>query len=156
MRTVALVLLACSAAAAAPSEPIRIPIQVDQQGKTMYLVMHEDSDVDDEIARFCRAHLKGMDPQECHQSLLEQVNIVRGIRSDAQESLPGITFAVGTPSGKAWFTHEQGANPRHEAYNFCMEHFAPADGSDNVDQCVDAMMQSAQRALEEAQAKAEL
>ena len=140
----AIVLIISSRAVA---DDLRIPIQVDQSGKSIYFVTNEASDVELEAARFCRAHLSGMDEHECTQQLVTQASTLRGVREEAQQSLPGLSFTVRNPKGQELtFVHEQGANPADEAAAFCSEHFRGVP----TPQCVEAMLKNAQMALQEA------
>jgi CYTH domain-containing protein len=141
------------ASAVAADDTIRIPIQVDQQGKTINFVINEQSHVELEARRFCSAHLPGMDEDECLKALLSQVETVRKVRHESQMQLPGIKFDVQNFRGdKVTFMHEEGANPNTEAREFCQLHFAGVP----EDECVEAMLQNAQRALEEIKQKHEL
>ena len=134
-------------------DDIRIPIQVDQQGKTIQFVVFADSNVMLEASKFCHAHLGGMDAEECQDLLIKQVEHIRSARQESQYALPGIKFSVQTNSGKTvQFVHEEGANPSEEARDFCQIHFPKAP----EDQCVETMISHAQKALEEIQEKIEL
>ena len=134
-------------------DAIRIPIQVDQQGKTINFVIHEGSNVELEASRFCSAHLRGMDEGECQEALLSQVRTLRKVRHDAQMQLPGIKFDVQNHRGESvTFIHEEGANPNAEAREFCQLHFAGVP----EDECVEAMLRNAARALDEINEKHEL
>merc|ERR1711968_313146 len=139
--------------ASAQSNVLKIPVTVDQQGKSIYFVTDEDSDVLAEANRFCSAHLPTVDADECAANLYSQVAILRKERAEAQFALPGLTFTVNNANGETVrFVHEEGANPADEARAFCQEHFPSAPESD----CVEAMLQNAKRALDEIQSKQEL
>ena len=130
---------------------LKIPVQVDQAGKMMYFVVEEDSNLYAEAVRFCAAHLPSLDAAECVQNLVTEVTAMRektkGERVAAQNSLPGLSFSVRNHAGEELrFTHEEGANPASEARAFCALHFESVPES----ACVESMLQSAQRALEEA------
>ena len=155
MRSAALAaLLLCAAReAVAQKDSIKIPVQVDQAGKSIYFVTDATSDVAAEAARFCRAHLPGTELTECADKLAMQVETVRQLRLENQQALPGLSFTVRNPDGELLqFVHEEGANPLDEASEFCRLHFARV----SEDECVQAMLQNAQKALEEALQKEEL
>ena len=131
---------------------IKIPIQVDQQGKQIYFVVHKDSDVTLEALRFCKAHLPTVDRNECISHLMQQVATVRDLRQEAIDKLPGMRFTVNDPSGKAQeFVHSEGADPREESRSFCQEHFPQA----NEGECIEAMLSNAARALDDINAREE-
>ena len=70
-----------------------------------------------------------------------------GERMAAQNDLPGLSFTVRNQAGEELrFTHEEGASPADEARSFCADHFESVPQS----ACVEQMLRSAQRALEEA------
>ena len=148
-----LLLISARTAAAEEEDVLKLPIEVDQQGKTIYFVTNARSDVIAEAATFCAAHLRGMPADDCVTKLVEQVNAVRKLRAESALSLPGLTFTVTDPYGQVQrFTHEEYADPSEESRLFCRRHFPDADESE----CVQAMLQNAQRALEEIQGKQEL
>ena len=127
---------------------LKIPVEVDRAGKQIYFVTDSDSNVALEAARFCAAHFKKrVDLEECASKLEDQVDTIRKLRREAQNNLPGISFTVANRLGKSLkFVHEEGANPGDEARAFCAEHFAEVPESE----CVDAMLQNAKKALDEA------
>ena len=140
-------LLALLPACALASDTIKIPIQVDQRGTTIPFVTNAGDDVLQEAALFCSKHLSGTDLKECTQQLAAQVSTVRGLRTEAQASLPGLSFTVRNHEGKeVRFSHEQGANPAVEAEAFCELHFSGVPLHD----CVEAMLKNAEMALKEA------
>ena len=129
---------------------IRLPVQVDQSGKTIYFVTDADSDIEEEAARFCAAHLRTVNQDECVGNLVAQVGSIRKARQEAAHELPGLTFTVNNHAGETiTFVHEEGADPAAEAKVFCAEHFSQVAESD----CVEAMLRNAARALEEIKAK---
>ena len=139
--------------AVAAADTIKIPVEVDQQGKTKYFVTDSESVVPNEARQFCAAHLPGMPQSECVDRLVEQVSAIRKMRSEAQQSLPGITFTVNNAQGVAVkFIHEEGNDPSEEARDFCAEHFPNAP----MDQCVEAMLANAGKALDEIKARHEV
>lgn len=131
------------------ADTIKLPVQVDQQGTTIPFVTDADDDVLLEAKNFCTKHLSGVpDLEECAQSLAAQVKTVRDLRVEAQNSLPGLSFNVRNDAGEeVRFSHEEGANPAEEAEAFCIVHYSAVPLND----CVQAMLQNAQMALEEAQ-----
>ena len=132
---------------------IKLPVQVDQQGKSIYFVTDADSDVAAEAVEFCRVHLPTVDTADCAANLEQQVKLLRHERAKAQSQLPGLTFTVNNEQGEELrFTHEEGADPAYEAKLFCLEHFGGVPEKD----CVEHMLQNAKRALDEIQAKQEL
>tara|TARA_B110001452_G_C14926527_1_gene323995 strand:- start:51 stop:533 length:483 start_codon:yes stop_codon:yes gene_type:complete len=141
-----LALTLCSVAFAA--DTIKLPVQVDQQGATIPFVTDAGDDVLLEAKRFCAKHMSGMpDQEECAATLAAQVDTVRDLRTAAQDSLPGLSFTVRNDAGEeVRFSHEEGANPAVEAEAFCELHYSAVPLND----CVQAMLQNAQRALEEA------
>lgn len=146
-------LLLLASALAAAEDTIKIPIEVDQKGKSIYFVTDADSNVLQEAVQFCMAHLPGMPQEDCASKLVEQVATVRSLREEAQAKIPGITFTVRDLQGQEHrFVHDEGANPRHEARAFCQLHFATV----SEPECVEAMLSNAQKALEEVGQKAEL
>lgn len=152
---VAALLLLASAAreAAAQTDSIKIPVQVDQVGKSIYFVTDASSNVAAEAARFCRAHLPATELSECAEQLVAQVETVRQLRLETQQNLPGLSLSVRSPEGEELrFVHEEGANPLEEAEDFCRRHFARV----SVSKCIQAMMRNAQMALEEARKKEEM
>ena len=79
------------------------------------------------------------------------------MRTEAQDSLPGLSFTVRNDAGdEVRFSHEEGTNPAEEAELFCELHFSAVPLHD----CVQAMLQNAEAALQdvlqEAKAKAAL
>ena len=89
--------------------------------------------------------------QECAQNLVAEATAMRKKAADerlaAQNDLPGLSFTVRNQAGdELRFTHEEGANPADEARAFCAEHFEAVPPS----ACVEQMLRSAQRSLEEA------
>lgn len=125
---------------------IKLPVEVDQSGKSIYFVVNDHSDVVAEAERFCAAHLSASPRDDCVSKLAKEVYNIRKMREDAANSLPGITFTVNDPQGVSRrFVHEEGANPATEAATFCAEYFPQADES----KCVEAMLQNAAKALDE-------
>jgi hypothetical protein len=140
-------------AASGKEDTIKLPVQVDQQGKTIHFVVDATSDVPAEASRFCAAHLKLMPRSECVANLVDQVKAIRKLRLEAAVSLPELSFTVNDPHGVVQrFVHEEGADPAEESRVFCQQHFPDADES----QCVEAMLGNAQQALEEIRGKQEL
>ena len=132
---------------------LKIPIQVDKSGKTMYFVTNSDSNVQAEALRFCLVYLPANSKDECVKNLVEQVSILREARSAAQENLPGISFSIQNAYGDIIrFTHEQGENPKDEAAAFCAEHFPDAP----TVKCTQAMLENAAKALDEAIAEQQI
>ena len=147
---IASLLLLASPVASNGPDTIKLPVEVDQQGKTIYFVTDATSDVMAEAGTFCGAHLPNAPLAECVEKLVEQVATVRKLRHDATLSLPGITFTVNKANGVAVkFVHEEGANPADEAREFCQLHFPGADEG----KCVEAMLQNAAKALDEVNAR---
>ena len=129
---------------------IKLPVQVDQQGKTIHFVTSADSDVAAEARRFCIAHMRTVNTEECTAQLVSQVDLLREERLKAQLSIPGLSFTVNNHAGEAiQFAHEEGANPADEARHFCSLHFPDAPESD----CVDAMLKNAMRAFDDIREK---
>lgn len=64
-------------------DSIKLPVEVDQQGKTIYFVTDESSDVRAEAERFCRAHLRQAPLDDCTLKLVEQVGTIRNMRLEA-------------------------------------------------------------------------
>ena len=125
---------------------IKLPVEVDQSGKSIYFVVNDHSDVVAEAERFCAAHLSASPRDDCVSKLAKEVDNIREMREDAANSLPGITFTVNDPQGVSRrFVHEEGANPATEAATFCAEYFPQADES----KCVEAILQNAAKALDE-------
>ena len=137
-------------AAASADDAVKIPVQVDQAGKTIYFVTDADSNVPLEAVRFCATHLPTVTSEECANNLVEQVTTVRSLRAEAQQQLPGISFTLKNSQGESLrFVHEEGADPAEEARTFCEAHFDAVPQSD----CVEHMLKSAARALDEINAK---
>lgn len=137
----------CNSVSAADGT-IKLPVEVDQSGKSIYFVTDASSDVVAEAALFCQTHLPAAPSNDCIAKLVEQVATIRKMRQDAAQQLPGITFTVNDPYGNAQrFVHEEGADAADEARAFCAEHFPQTDEG----KCVEAMLQNAARALDEVQ-----
>ena len=137
-------------AAAAAGGVIKLPIEVDQNGKTVDFETDDESDVELEAFAFCNKYLPKMPEFECIEKLVAQVETIRGERKKAMEALPGLPFTVNDPSGNiVRFVHEEGANPAVESRAFCAEHFPDADAIE----CVEAMLANAAKALDEVQAR---
>ena len=131
-------------------DTIRLPVEVDQQGTTVPFVTDASSDLPTEAEKFCAAHLRLMPKAECIANLIEQVNAIRKVRTEAAMSLPGLTFTVNDPYGATQrFVHEEFADPAQESLEFCRQHFPDAEER----ACVEAMLANAQRALEEIRAR---
>ena len=136
----------------AAEDELKIPIEVDQQGKQIYFVTDATSDVFVEAAKFCAAHLRGMPANECRQKLVAEVEGVRKQRREAALSMPALTFTVQDPHGDTQrFFHEEYADPAEESRAFCRKHFDFPEVDESA--CVEAMLQNAQRALEEIRAR---
>lgn len=146
----ALWLLCASHACAQEEDIIKLPVEVDQQGKTIYFVTHAASDVAADALTFCSAHLPTLDAADCASNLEGQVALLRKERAAAAAQLPGLSFTVNNAAGETIkFVHEEGASPADEARHFCREHFEDVDESS----CIDAMLQNAKRALDEINAR---
>lgn len=149
----ALSLLGCAALREtdAQEDVLKIPVTVDQAGKSIYFVTDASSDVAAEAARFCRAHLPTLEVADCAEELEKQVQTVRTLRRDAQLTLPGISFSVRSPeSGEELrFVHEEGADPVAEATEFCKLHFPNISEKE----CIPTMLRNAQEALDEVEAR---
>ena len=129
-------------------ETVRIPVQVDQAGTSIFFAVSAYDDVAIAAVRFCSAHLPGTDQEECAQQLVSQISIMRGLRDEAQQALPSISFVVRSPTGEELrFVHEEGANPAVEAQSFCREHYESVPSG----KCVEAMLENMQRAFVEVQ-----
>lgn len=136
----------------AADDTIRIPIQVDQAGRTVDFASAADADVAAEAAAFCVEHLPMAPRDECATNLVEQVRILRGVRAKAAGTLPGLSFNVQDENGQqVKFTHVEGQNPAEEVHEFCEAHFPSIDS----DSCAEAMLKNAQKALDEANAEHE-
>ena len=125
----ALLCVALTAAGASAQYTLKMPVQVDQSGKTLYLVTTESSDVLLEALRFCAAHLPSLELDECARNLAAEEAAMRAKsavdRDTAQSSLPGLSFTVQSPEGELLrFTHEEGANPADEARPFPAQYHA--------------------------------
>ena len=125
----ALLCVAFAAAGASAQNTLKMPVQVDQSGKTLYLVTTESSDVLLEALRFCAAHLPSLELDECARNLAAEEAAMRAKsavdRDTAQSSLPGLSFTVQSPEGELLrFTHEEGANPADEARPFPAQYHA--------------------------------
>lgn len=146
-----LLLILLAACGQTRAQTLKVPVQVDQSGKMMYFVVEDHSNIYAAAVRFCAAHLPSLDAAECVQNLVAEVTAIQekaaSEREAAQSSLPGLSFSVQNEAGEELrFTHEEGANPADEAREFCALHFESVPES----ACVESMLQSAQRALEEA------
>ena len=129
-------------------ETVRIPVQVDQAGTSTFFAVSANDDVAIAAVRFCSTHLPGTDQKECAQQLVSQISIMKGLRDEAQQALPGISFVVRSPSGaELRFVHEEGANPAVEAQSFCRVHYESVPNG----KCVEAMLKNMQRAFMEVQ-----
>ena len=136
--------------ASADDDVIRLPVEVDQQGKKVYFVVRKDSDVMLEALRFCKAPLPSLDKNECMSNLIQQVATIRNLRQEAAASIPGMKFTVNDADGnEQTFVHEEGADPREESREFCTTHYPQA----NEDECIEAMLSNAARALDDINAK---
>ena len=112
----------------AAEDTIKLPVEVDQQGRTIHFTTNAESEVAAEAARFCAAHLRAMPSGECVAKLVEQVKAVREARTQAALSLPGLTFTVQNAQGETLrFVHEELADPAEESREFCRQHFSDAD-----------------------------
>ena len=121
--------VALTAAGVSAQNTLKMPVQVDQSGKTLYLVTTESSDVLLEALRFCAAHLPSLELDECARNLAAEEAAMRAKsavdRDTAQSSLPGLSFTVQSPEGELLrFTHEEGANPADEARAFPAQYHA--------------------------------
>lgn len=129
-------------------ETVRIPVQVDQAGTSIYFAVSANDDVAIAAVRFCSTHLPATDQEECAQQLVSQVSIMNGLRDEAQQALPGISFVVRSPTGaELRFVHKEGANPNVEAQSFCRVHYKSVPSGE----CVEAMLKNMQRAFVEVQ-----
>ena len=145
MRRIVFLLLA-AAYGQSEENVIKIPVQVDQNGKQIFFTTNAESDVAAEARKFCSVHLPSVDMDECLPNLMEQVRIIREQREQAQKSLPGLSFTVNNARGETIkFIHEEGADAALEAKLFCAEHFPEAPERD----CVEHMLKGAARALDE-------
>ena len=97
-RSLAFALLATGTLAA--ENVIKLPVQVDQAGKTIYFVTNADSDVLAEALQFCEAHMKHVDVMSCAEKLESQVAVIRNERETAAAQIPGLSFTVNNAAGE--------------------------------------------------------
>ena len=82
MRRIVAAALALATPARAAGSGVRLPVQVDQAGRTVDFFTESEflEDVEAEAALFCHEHLRTVNQGECVANLVSQVRAVRGAR----------------------------------------------------------------------------
>ena len=137
-RTVALLLLACSAAQeTATKEPRKVEFEavVNEEGGRAAFSWTEGEDVTEKATQYCKENTKEELWERCISAVKQQV-----AASLMEAELPALDLEVQVAEDKtATFSHVEGGDLRLEAHTFCSEYVA----EDKVPVCAHHLVQGA-------------
>ena len=149
-RTVALLLLACSAAQeTATKEPRKVEFEAvgNEEGGRAAFSWTEGEDVTEKATQYCQENTKEELWERCISAVKQQV-----AASLMEAELPALDLEVQVAEDKtATFSHVEGGDLRLEAHTFCSEYVA----EDKVPVCAHHLVQGAVQKAQQLAAAAE-